>query len=165
VLRLFDKPGITHNGVAANVGVQWGIFFALAAAGLLAYSGSRMRAARRPEAPLMRREPAQRHDSAPTPRPAPADARRERRSADEEQTVVVARRERSPYPPAPAERASRPSTPAPDSDSDPARAPTSAPTSTSTSTSTDGLPRDAPLRTAPPPAAGQLSFEDSPPSE
>ena len=44
VLRLFDKPGIAHNGVAANVGVQWGIFFALAAAGLLAYSGSRMRA-------------------------------------------------------------------------------------------------------------------------
>ena len=46
VLRLFDKPGVTQHGVAANVGVQWGIFFALAAAGLLAYAGSRMRAAR-----------------------------------------------------------------------------------------------------------------------
>lgn len=54
VVRLFDKPGITSHGVAANVGVQWGIFFALAAAGLLAYAGSRMRAARRPEPPLRR---------------------------------------------------------------------------------------------------------------
>jgi hypothetical protein len=55
VWRLFDKPGIAHNGVAANVGIQWGIFFALGAAGLLAYAGSRMRAGRRPEPPLMRR--------------------------------------------------------------------------------------------------------------
>ncbi len=38
ILRLFDKPGITQHGVAANVGIQWGIFFALAAAGLLAYA-------------------------------------------------------------------------------------------------------------------------------
>ena len=55
VLRLFDKPGITQHGVAANVGIQWGIFFALAAAGLLAYAGSRMRAGQRPEPPLVRR--------------------------------------------------------------------------------------------------------------
>jgi hypothetical protein len=54
VLRLFDKPGITSHGIAANVGIQWGIFFALAAAGLLAVAGSRMRAARRPEPPLVR---------------------------------------------------------------------------------------------------------------
>ena len=46
IFRLFDKPGISSHGVAGNVGVQWGIFFALAAAGLIAYSGSRMRAAR-----------------------------------------------------------------------------------------------------------------------
>jgi hypothetical protein len=65
VLRLFDKPGITHNGVAANVGIQWGIFFALAAAGLLAYAGSRMRAARRPEPPLIRREPSPDRPAAP----------------------------------------------------------------------------------------------------
>jgi hypothetical protein len=43
VFRLFDKPGISTHGVAGNVGVQWGIFFALSAAGLLAYSGQRMR--------------------------------------------------------------------------------------------------------------------------
>lgn len=54
VLRLFDKPGITTHGIAANVGIQWGIFFALAAAGLIAYAGSRMRAARRPEPPYVR---------------------------------------------------------------------------------------------------------------
>jgi hypothetical protein len=54
VLRLFDKPGITSHGIAANVGIQWGIFFALAAAGLMALAGSRMRAARRPEPPLVR---------------------------------------------------------------------------------------------------------------
>jgi hypothetical protein len=55
ILRLFDKPGITTHGIAANVGIQWGIFFALAAAGLLALAGSRMRAGTRPEAPLVRR--------------------------------------------------------------------------------------------------------------
>ena len=57
ILRLFDKPGITQHGVAANVGIQWGIFFALAAAGLLAYCGSRMRAGQRPEPPLLRSDP------------------------------------------------------------------------------------------------------------
>lgn len=54
VWRLFDKPGINTSGnVAANVGIQWGIFFALGAAGLLTYAGSRMRAAHRPEPPLL----------------------------------------------------------------------------------------------------------------
>jgi hypothetical protein len=43
VVRLFDKPGISSHGVAGNVGVQWGIFFALLAAGLMAYAGQRMR--------------------------------------------------------------------------------------------------------------------------
>lgn len=45
-LRLFDKPGVESHGIAANVGVQWGIFFALAAAGLLTYAGLRMQAMR-----------------------------------------------------------------------------------------------------------------------
>jgi hypothetical protein len=75
VFRLFDKPGITHNGVAANVGIQWGIFFALAAAGLLAYAGSRMRAAQRPEPPaLLRRDgerPARRQATSDRPGPRP----------------------------------------------------------------------------------------------
>jgi hypothetical protein len=61
VLRLFDKPGITSHGVAANVGIQWGIFFALAAAGLLALAGSRMRAGARSDPPLLRREARREH--------------------------------------------------------------------------------------------------------
>jgi len=76
VLRLFDKPGITTHGVAANVGIQWGIFFALAAAGLLAAAGSRMRAGARPEAPLVRRP--RRPD--PPREPEPSLARRARPS-------------------------------------------------------------------------------------
>ena len=84
VLRLFDKPGIAHNGVAANVGVQWGIFFALAAAGLLAYAGSRMRASTRPEAPLLRR------DGVSPPR----RARAREHQPDEDATVTLPTRAR-----------------------------------------------------------------------
>lgn len=73
VWRLFDKPGIASRGVAANIGVQWGIFFALGAAGLLAYAGSRMRHAGRPEPPLVepRRRP---RPPAPTGAPPPPPA-------------------------------------------------------------------------------------------
>jgi hypothetical protein len=82
VIRLFDKPGITSHGIAANVGVQWGIFFALAAAGLMAYAGSRMRAMRRPEPPVERVRPRRPQPPPPqaTPRaprpPAPGASRR-----------------------------------------------------------------------------------------
>ncbi|HYV16183.1 MAG TPA: hypothetical protein VE972_09185 [Conexibacter sp.] len=75
VWRLFDKPGITGRGVAANVGIQWGIFFALAAAGALAYAGGRMRrATQRREPPLVahrerRHPPAWREPSEPVPEP------------------------------------------------------------------------------------------------
>ncbi len=55
IWRLFDKPGVISHGIAANVGIQWGIFFALACSGLLSYTGSRMRALERPEPPLRRR--------------------------------------------------------------------------------------------------------------
>ena len=57
VWRLFDKPALGGRGVAGNVGIQWGIFFALAAAGAMVYAGARMRAARRPEPPFVRRSP------------------------------------------------------------------------------------------------------------
>lgn len=73
IFRLFDKPGISHHGIAANVGVQWGIFFALAAAGLMAYAGSRMRAERRPEPPL------ERERRRPARPPAPSESRTERK--------------------------------------------------------------------------------------
>jgi hypothetical protein len=105
VLRLFDKPGITQHGVAANVGIQWGIFFALAAAGLLAYAGSRMRAGQRPEPPLMRRDLPPRR---PKPEPPRADPPR-RVPPEQEATVIVPRRTpvaarpRGRFPPAPGE--------------------------------------------------------------
>ncbi len=70
VVRLFDKPGISSHGIAANVGVQWGIFFALAAAGLMIYSGSRMRGARHPEPPLERTSAREAAERAPPPEPA-----------------------------------------------------------------------------------------------
>jgi hypothetical protein len=67
VWRLFDKPGVAADGI--NVGVQWGIFFALCAAGLLAYAGSRMRALARPEPPLVERRIARTVEEGPRPAP------------------------------------------------------------------------------------------------
>ncbi len=83
VWRIFDKQGATTNGPAATTsGIEWGIFVALGAAAFLAYSGSRIRAAHRPEPPLPGedREPAgsnaRRHDPTPgrhDPTPGPHD--------------------------------------------------------------------------------------------
>jgi hypothetical protein len=66
IWRLFDKPHA--NG--ALVGVEWGIFFALACAALLAYAGERMRRSRRPPAPL-RERPRVPTEVPPPPAPAP----------------------------------------------------------------------------------------------
>jgi hypothetical protein len=49
VWRLFDKPDIDDPG--ATVGIQWGMFAALLAAGSLTAAGARVRAAHRPEPP------------------------------------------------------------------------------------------------------------------
>jgi hypothetical protein len=49
VWRLFDKPEI--QGVGVTVGIQWGIFGALLAAGALVAAGARVRTAHRPEPP------------------------------------------------------------------------------------------------------------------
>lgn len=51
--RFFDKPDLGDN---VSVGLRWGIFFALGAAVLLAYAGTRIRAAHRPEPPLPGRD-------------------------------------------------------------------------------------------------------------
>ncbi len=110
VLRLFDKPGISSHGVAANVGVQWGIFFALAAAGLLAYAGSRMRALHQAEPPLTRRPPRQRRAHAPVAYdPGEHEAQEEEtvlRSGRPEPATPAAARARPRYPPAPSEQMS-----------------------------------------------------------
>jgi hypothetical protein len=49
VWRLFDKPDVNDPG--ATVGIQWGIFAAMVAAGALIAAGARVRAAHRPEPP------------------------------------------------------------------------------------------------------------------
>jgi hypothetical protein len=49
VWRLFDKPGA--SGASVTVGIQWGIFAAMIAAGVLAAAGARVRAVDRPEPP------------------------------------------------------------------------------------------------------------------
>jgi hypothetical protein len=48
IWRLFDKPDVQG---AATMGVQWGIFGAMLAAGALIAAGGRVRAAHRPEPP------------------------------------------------------------------------------------------------------------------
>ncbi|HEU0317833.1 MAG TPA: hypothetical protein VFR49_10920, partial [Solirubrobacteraceae bacterium] len=48
--RMLDKPGTMGNAqLTTTIGLQWGIFVALGAAIGLAYAGTRLRAARRPE--------------------------------------------------------------------------------------------------------------------
>jgi hypothetical protein len=55
--RMLDKPGTTGNDrLTTTVGLQWGIFFALAASLSLAYAGARVRTAHRPE-PALRDDP------------------------------------------------------------------------------------------------------------
>jgi hypothetical protein len=141
VLRLFDKPGITHNGVAANVGIQWGIFFALGAAGLLAYAGSRMRGAQRPEPPLLR-----------DPHRTPRTERRRAPRADEDATVVTPRRARRADPPPALELE-------PELEPEPERPATSTPERPRFPPSPSARPAQ---RTPIPASADQLSFDDSP---
>ena len=90
--RVFDRPDISGEG--GTVGIQWGFFVAFVAAGALALTGQRIRAAGRPEPPL----PAAAPDAAPPPRPprarrsdaaAPAEPAR----ADAAPTAVVPREE------------------------------------------------------------------------
>ena len=53
IWRMFDKEGTTGHGLyTTSSGIEWGIFVALAVAGLLAYSGTRIRLAHEPEPPL-----------------------------------------------------------------------------------------------------------------
>jgi hypothetical protein len=87
VWRIFDKQGATTNGPAAtSSGVEWGIFIALATGGFMAYSGSRIRAAHRPEPPL----PGE--DHAPAGSNAAADTTTEPRRREPRQREPVPRR-------------------------------------------------------------------------
>ena len=85
VWRLFDKPDV--NDQAANVGIQWGMFAALLAAGVLTASGARVRAAHRPEPP----NPAA--DDAGWERPARPERREPRRPPGDATAVTDVLRE------------------------------------------------------------------------
>jgi type IV secretory pathway TrbD component len=101
--RLLSKPGTAATQkISTTIGIQWGIFFALAAAGLLAYAGSRMRGVARTESP-----------------PAPRRTRTHRPPRDEDVTVAMppppppstepeTAAGRSRYPPSPAKRGKAP---------------------------------------------------------
>jgi hypothetical protein len=92
--RMLDKPGTTGNAqLTATIGLQWGIFVALAAAIGLGYAGTRLRGARRPEPariedPTLRpprprrppRPPAADDDDAPTRQLADDDTTRAARA-------------------------------------------------------------------------------------
>ena len=72
--RLFDTPDVKGTRqVGATIGLQWGIFVALIAAGVLAYAGWRVRSAHRPEPPLPMAEAEAEAGAAPAD-PAPTHA-------------------------------------------------------------------------------------------
>jgi hypothetical protein len=107
IWRIFDKQGATATGPSAtSSGVEWGIFVALTAGAFLTYSGSRIRAAHRPEPPL----PGE--DHAPAGSNAAADAttepRRPRERRSEPRRSEPRRRARTPRPVS----AERPASPA-----------------------------------------------------
>jgi hypothetical protein len=108
IWRLFDKPDVSGDG--ATVGIQWGIFFAMAAAAALIAAGARVRAAHRPEPPNPAAEEIDWEEAAPRPRRRQTD-RREPRDAT---AVTEVLRDRPDWdgepPPAPGER--RPDAPA-----------------------------------------------------
>jgi hypothetical protein len=73
VWRLFDKPDV--GGASATVGIQWGMFAAMAAAAGLILAGARLRAAHRPEPP----NPAEEEPwEQPPPRPRSGEPREPR---------------------------------------------------------------------------------------
>jgi hypothetical protein len=98
--RLLDKPSLQGTQrVTATVGVEWGIFIALIAAIGLAYAGTRMRGAERPEPPLSRprapRRPAE---------PEPLDPPRRRAAPEAPGAVTPAAQRRRRPAPVPARR-------------------------------------------------------------
>jgi hypothetical protein len=99
--RLFDKPDV--DGAGATVGIQWGVFFAMAAAAALIAAGARVRAAHRPEPPNPA-EDLEWEPAAPRPRRR-EDDRREPRDAT---AVTEVLRDRPGWdgepPPGPGER-------------------------------------------------------------
>jgi len=97
--RVFDRP----EGGGNPVGIEWGFFLAFIAAGALAYTGWRMRAAEAPQSPVVR--PRHEEPPAPPPRPARPAAERRRRpasvAAPAQQLSLDEEPQRPRFPPAP----------------------------------------------------------------
>ncbi len=128
IWRIFDKQGATTAGPSATTsGIEWGIFVALGAAAFLAYAGSRIRAAHRPEPPLPGEDTAPAGSSAAatlplTPRASDARRRREERRSREERRPRPAEGRRPPEPPPAFPPASPPAPAAPAATPPPATA-------------------------------------------
>lgn len=102
VWRLFDKPDVE----GAAVGVQWGVFVAMATAGALAAAGQRIRAAHRPEPP----NPAETEELWEPPRRRRASDLRTRRPVDPDALTEVLGKRPPAWegePPAPLDREGR----------------------------------------------------------
>ena len=120
VWRIFDKQGATTSGPSATTsGIEWGIFVALAAAAFLAYAGSRIRAAHRPEPPLPGEDEAPAGSSAAATLPLTPRAPEARRRREERRPRPAEGRRPSEPPPS----AAPPSATAPSAAAPPATAP------------------------------------------
>jgi len=106
VWRLFDKPDVP--GPSGTVGIQWGMFGAMAAAVALVVAGARLRAAHRPEPPNPAADPGW-EEPGPSPR---AGSAREPRDATAVTEVLRERPGWQGEPPPPPGQA-RPAPPAP----------------------------------------------------
>jgi hypothetical protein len=188
VWRIFDKQGATTNGPSATTsGIEWGIFIALAAAAFLVYSGSRIRAAHRPEPPLPGEHTAPAGSNAaattatyqPAPAPvaappgapaaAPAPAARSRTPAPPRPRTPAPPHSRTPAPPhsrSPAPPRRRPQTPEPAASDRPAsdRPGSATPASTAAASTGADTPPDRPRRRASAAELFERVVPDDPPT-
>jgi hypothetical protein len=116
IWRVFDRPG--EDGPSTEVGIQWGFFFAMAAAAALIAAGARVRAAHRPEPPNPAAEDLEWEAATPRPPRRESDRRRPRDAT----AVTEVLRDRPDWqgepPPAPGEKRRRDDDPQPPPASD-----------------------------------------------
>jgi hypothetical protein len=97
--RLLDKPGLQGaQRITASVGVTWGIFLALLTAIGLAVAGARVRAARRPEPPLVRPSERERERQQRARRGAPGGAAPDQAATQAAAATVPTAANREPRP-------------------------------------------------------------------
>jgi len=97
--RLFDKPGFGPN---TTVGLAWGILGPLLSAAALAYAGTRIRGAHRPEPPITVRSPSGADPEPPTRPTTPMGRRPARARPHREDQLTMPLDAEPPRSPAPA---------------------------------------------------------------